>query len=314
MAKAPAVPNRKAGLAGNKMDWDKLRIFHAVAEAGSFTHAGEMLNLSQSAVSRQVSALEASLKVPLFHRHARGLILTEQGELLYRTAHEVFGKLAMTAAQLADSKDRPKGPLKITTTVAFGSTWLAPRMREFMEVYPEIEVSLLLLDRDVDLSMREADVAVRLTPPRQPDLIQRHLLIVHMHIYASPSYIKKSGMPTTAEELDEHQIIVYGEDTRPPVPDVNWLLRVGYASGRLRRPALTVNNVYGILRAVQSGAGLGALPEFMVDGLTDLVQVLPELDGPQFDAYFVYPEELRASKRIQVFRDFLLRKVAESNF
>ncbi len=314
MAKAPAVPNRKAGLAGNKMDWDKLRIFHAVAEAGSFTHAGEMLNLSQSAVSRQVSALEASLKVPLFHRHARGLILTEQGELLYRTAHEVFGKLAMTAAQLADSKDRPKGPLKITTTVAFGSTWLAPRMREFMEVYPEIEVSLLLLDRDVDLSMREADVAVRLTPPRQPDLIQRHLLIVHMHIYASPSYIKKSGMPTTAEELDDHQIIVYGEDTRPPVPDVNWLLRVGYASGRLRRPALTVNNVYGILRAVQSGAGLGALPEFMVDGLTDLVQVLPELDGPQFDAYFVYPEELRASKRIQVFRDFLLRKVAESNF
>ena len=314
MAKTPAVPNRKAGLAGNKMDWDKLRIFHSVAEAGSFTHAGEMLNLSQSAVSRQVSALEASLKVPLFHRHARGLILTEQGELLYRTAHEVFGKLAMTAAQLADSKDRPKGPLKITTTVAFGSTWLAPRMREFMEVYPEIEVSLLLLDRDVDLSMREADVAVRLTPPRQPDLIQRHLLIVHMHIYASPSYIKKSGMPTTAEELDEHSIIVYGEDTRPPVPDVNWLLRVGYASGRLRRPALTVNNVYGILRAVQSGAGLGALPEFMVDGLTDLVQVLPDLDGPQFDAYFVYPEELRASKRIQVFRDFLLRKVAESNF
>ncbi len=314
MAKVPAVPNRQAGLAGNKMDWDKLRIFHAVAEAGSFTHAGEMLNLSQSAVSRQVSALEASLKVPLFHRHARGLILTEQGELLYRTAHEVFGKLAMTAAQLAESKDRPKGPLKITTTVAFGSTWLAPRMREFMEVYPEIEVSLLLLDRDVDLSMREADVAVRLTPPRQPDLIQRHLLIVHMHIYASPSYIKKSGMPTTAEELDDHQIIVYGEDTRPPVPDVNWLLRVGHASGRLRRPALTVNNVYGILRAVQSGAGLGALPEFMVDGLTDLVQVLPELDGPQFDAYFVYPEELRAAKRIQVFRDFLLRKVAESSF
>jgi DNA-binding transcriptional LysR family regulator len=314
VANAPTVANRQLGLAGNKMDWDKLRIFHAVAEAGSFTHAGEMLNLSQSAVSRQISALEASLKVPLFHRHARGLILTEQGELLYRTAHEVFGKLAMTAAQLAESKDRPKGPLKITTTVAFGSTWLAPRMREFMEVYPEIEVSLLLSDRDVDLSMREADVAVRLTPPRQPDLIQRHLLIVHMHIYASPRYIKNSGMPTTAEELDDHRIIVYGEDTRPPVPDVNWLLRVGYASGRLRRPALTVNNVYGILRAVQSGAGLGALPEFIVDGLTDLVQVLPDLEGPQFDAYFVYPEELRASKRIHVFRDFLLRKVAESNF
>jgi DNA-binding transcriptional LysR family regulator len=220
----------------------------------------------------------------------------------------------MTAAQLAESKDRPKGPLKITTTVAFGSTWLAPRLREFMEVYPEIELSLLLADRDVNLSMREADVAVRLAPPTQPDLIQRHLVTVHMHIYAAASYIKDKGLPGAVEDLDDHSIIVYGEDTRPPVPDVNWLLRLGRATGKLRRPALTVNNVYGILRAVQSGAGLAALPEFMGHDLNDLVQVLPDIDGPQFDAYFVYPEELRASKRIQVFRDFLLRAVAESNF
>ncbi len=311
---APAFPSKAHGLGANIMDWDKLRVFHAVAEAGSFTRAGDMLNLSQSAVSRQISALESSLKAPLFHRHARGLILTEQGELLYRTAHEVFGKLAMTEAQLTESKDRPKGPLKITTTVAFGSTWLAPRMREFIEVYPEIEVSLLLSDHDVDLSMREADVAVRLTPLTQPDLIQRHLVTVHMHVYAAPSYIKAHGMPTTVDELDKHRIIIYGEDTRPPVPNVNWLLRIGNTSGRPRRPALTINNAYGIMRAVQSGAGLGALPEFMADGRSDLVQVLPELEGPQFDAYFVYPGELRASKRIQVFRDFLLRKVAESNF
>ena len=310
---APIVV-QKSGLGANIMDWDKLRVFHAVAEAGSFTHAGEMLNLSQSAVSRQISALEASLKVPLFHRHARGLILTEQGELLYRTAHEVFGKLAMTAAQLTESKDRPKGPLKITTTIAFGSTWLAPRLREFMEVYPEIDVSLLLSDQELDLSMREADVAIRLAPPRQADLIQRHILTVHMNIYASASYIKKHGMPRTVQDLDKHRIVVYGEDLRPPVPDVNWLLRVGNDSGTLRRPALTINNVYAIMRAVQSGAGLGALPEFMGDGLSDLVQILPDLERPHLDAYFVYPEELRSSKRVQVIRDFLLRKVAESNF
>lgn len=296
------------------MDWDKLRIFHAVAEAGSFTHAGEMLNLSQSAVSRQISALESSLKVALFHRHARGLILTEQGELLYRTAHEVFGKLAMTVAQLTESKDRPKGPLKITTTVALGSTWLAPRIREFLEVYPEIDLSLLLTDAEVDLSMRDADVAIRVKPPTQPDLIQRHLLTVHMNIYGAPSYIQKEGMPKTVEDLDNHRLIVYGEDTRPPVPDVNWLLRVGSKSGKLRRPAMTVNNVYAILRSLQAGAGLGTLPAYMGHGLNDLVQVLPELEGPQFDAYFVYPEELRSSKRIHVFRDFLLRKVAESDF
>ena len=304
----------RTGVAANIMDWDKLRVFHAVAEAGSFTHAGDVLNLSQSAVSRQISTLESSLKVPLFHRHARGLILTEQGELLYRTAHEVFGKLAMTAARLTESKDRPKGLLKITATVAFGSTWLAPRMREFIEVYPEIQIGLLLTDAELDLSMREADVAVRLSPPRQGDLIQRHLLTVHMNAYASPNYIKKHGMPKKPADLDDHRIVTYGEDIRPPVPDVNWLLKVGVNSGRLRRPAMTVNNVYGIMRALQSGAGIGGLPEFMGEGLSDLVQVLPELKGPHFDAYFVYPEELRASKRIQVFRDFLLRKVSESNF
>ena len=110
------------------MDWDKLRVFHAVAEAGSFTHAGDTLNLSQSAVSRQISALEEALQVPLFHRHARGLILTEQGEALNRTVREVFAKLAMTEALLTESKEKPAGRLKVTTTVAFGSIWLAPRL------------------------------------------------------------------------------------------------------------------------------------------------------------------------------------------
>jgi DNA-binding transcriptional LysR family regulator len=296
------------------MDWDKLRIFHAVAEAGSFTHAGERLNLSQSAVSRQISALESSLKVPLFHRHARGLVLTEQGDLLYRTAHEVFGKLAMTEAMLTDSKERPRGELKISTTVAFGSTWLAPRLKEFLDAYPEIDVHLLLSDRTVDLSVREADLAIRMTPPTQAELIQRHLLTVHVHIFASASYTKRHGMPLTPEELDEHRLIVYGHDASPPVPDVNWLLRLGRSANDLRVPSLTVNNVYAIMRAIRSGAGLGALPDFMAQSDDELVRVLPDLDGPRIDAYFVYPEELRASKRIAVFRDFLLRKVAESRF
>ncbi len=294
------------------MDWDKLRIFHAVAEAGSFTHAGESLNLSQSAVSRQISALEESLNVSLFHRHARGLILTEQGELLYRTAHEVFAKLAMAEAQLSESKDRPKGQLKVTTTVALGSTWLTPRMGEFLDVYPDVTVDLLLDDRELDLSMREADVAIRMAPPRQPELIQRHLMTVHLNIYAAPAYIKRYGLPKTVEELDNHKVIVYGEATRPPVPDTNILMRLGAKGDERRRPSLTVNNVYAIQRAAEAGLGLAALPEFMVQGSSNLVRVLPEVEGPRIDAYFVYPEELRNSKRIQVFRNFLLRKVAET--
>jgi DNA-binding transcriptional LysR family regulator len=294
------------------MDWDKLRVFHAVAEAGSFTHAGESLNLSQSAVSRQISALEESLSVPLFHRHARGLILTEQGELLFRTAREVFAKLAMAEGLISESKDRPKGPLKITTTVAFGSIWLTPRIREFLDLYPEIQVSLVVDDSELDLSMREADVAIRMSPPRQPDLIQRHLVSVQVHIYASNDYVQKYGAPKRPEELEEHRVIVYGEDTRPPVPGVNWLLEVGTKPGQDRRPILTVNNTYGMLRAIMSGLGVAALPDFVASEQNGLVRILPEISGPPNEAYFVYPEELRASKRISVFRDFLLRKVAES--
>ena len=293
------------------MDWDKLRIFHAVAEAGSFTHAGEVLNLSQSAVSRQISSLEESLNVALFHRHARGLILTEQGELLYRTAHEVFSKLAMAEAQLAESKDRPKGQLKVTATQAFGSSWLTPCLLEFIDLYPDVEVDLVLEDRELDLSMREADVAIRMAPPRQPELIQRHLMTVHLNIYAAPGYLKRHTIPKVPEDLDQHRIIVYGNDTRPPVEDMDWLLIAGTRKDKPRRPILKVNSVYAILRAVQSGLGLASLPEFMVSEGTSLVRVLPELQGPRIDAYFVYPEELRNSKRIQVFRDFLLRKVAE---
>ncbi|WP_119679169.1 LysR family transcriptional regulator [Indioceanicola profundi] len=294
------------------MDWDKLRVFHAVAEAGSFTHAGETLNLSQSAVSRQISALEESLHVPLFHRHARGLILTEQGELLYRTAREVFAKLSMTEAMLSESKEHPKGPLKVTTTVAFGSTWLTPRVREFLGLYPDVQLTLLLDDNELDLSMREADIAIRMTAPRQPDLIQRHLMTVRVHLYAHKSYIEKRGMPQTLADLDSHDIIAYPNDTKAPVPNINWLLHVGEPPGGERRTTLRVNSLYAISRAVQSGLGIGSLPDYVVEGLTDVVRILPDVNGPRIDAYFVYAEELRHSKRIAVFRDFLIKKVAET--
>ena len=292
------------------MDWDKLRIFHAVADAGSFTRAGESLNLSQSAVSRQISTLEDSLQVKLFHRHARGLKLTEQGDRLFRTAHEVYGKLAMAEARIAESRERPQGPLKITTTVAFGSIWLTSRIKDFVGLYPDIEVSLVLADSELDLSMREADAAIRMTPPRQPDLIQLHLMTMYYHVYAAPGYLKEKGMPKTAEDLDNHQLVVYGEDAKPPIDNLNWLLEVGVKDGGSRKPILRVNSIYGIFRAVQSGLGIAALPDYMSREAGNLVEVLPEIEGPSIDVYFVYPEELRKNKRIGVLRDFLVDKLA----
>jgi len=295
------------------MDWDKLRIFHAVAEAGSFTHAGHELLLSQSAVSRQISALEEDLNVSLFHRHARGLILTEQGEVLNKTAHEVFTKLAAAKTRLMDSKEKPSGELRITTTVGLGSVWLTPRITEFMDLYPDIEVALMLDDTELDLSMREADVAIRLRRPTQPDLIQRKLFTVHHHIYASVEYVKHHGIPKSVQDLDKHRIVSFGE-TEGYLTNLNWLETVGREPQSPRKAALRVNNAYGVRRAVQAGAGIGSVADYMVATDMNLVEIDLPLEAPQFDSYFVYPEELKETKRVTAFRDFIVGKAKEWSF
>ena len=219
------------------MDWDKLKVFHAAAEAGSFTHAGERLGLSQSAVSRQVSALESELSVSLFHRHARGLILTEQGELLYRTAHEVFMKLEAARTKLTDSRERPNGELKVSTTPGIGVHWLTPRLGEFLDLYPDIHITLLTTDEELDLAMREADVAIRLRQPTQPDLIQRRLFTVHMHVFAAPSYLTRFGQPKTVADLDKgHRIVTFGVPVPAYLRDLNgWSLPAAGRTTRARR-------------------------------------------------------------------------------
>jgi DNA-binding transcriptional LysR family regulator len=296
------------------MDWDKLRTFHAVAEAGSFTHAGELLGLSQSAVSRQISGLEDSLGASLFHRHARGLLLTEQGELLFNTTQDVLAKISTAEAMLTDSKEKPRGEFVLTTTVALGTVWLVPRLEEFARLYPDIHVSLRVDDRDLDLSMREADVAIRFHPPEQPNLIQRKLFRVEYHVYASPEYIREFGAPQTVNDLDKHHIITYGDGTPHYIRDVNWLAQVGRPGKKPRHSSLRINNIYGVRRAVEAGMGIAAIPDYIVEDQSKLVRVLPELKAPSFDTYFVYPEELRASKRVSVFRDFLLQKAREFGY
>ena len=161
--------------------------------------------------------------------------------------------------------------------------------------------------------MREADVAIRLTPPRQPDLIQRHLMQIHYNCYASPEYLQLHGMPKTPEDLDEHNLVTFGDqvgDQTDLLPALNFLQAAG-STGDRRKPVLQVNNIYGIFRAVRSGVGIGALPDYFIEGSSNLVHILPELKSPQTDVYFVYPEELKQSARIAAFRDFIVSKIFE---
>ena len=290
------------------LDWDKLRVFHAAAEAGSFTHAAESLRLSQSAISRQVSALEQDVGVPLFHRHARGLVLTEQGEILYQTAHEVLMKLETVKARLTEAKDRPSGPLRVTTTVGLGSGWLTERVQEFLDLYPEIQLQLVLANEELDLTMRQADCAIRLRQPQQPDLIQRKLFTVHFHLFAAPSYINKHGKPRTIEELDKHRIVTFGEPVPYHLADMNWLETAGRPEGSRRVATLQINNIMSIKLAVQRGAGIAMLPDYMVDKDSGLVQIMPETEVPSFDTYFCYPDAMKNQVKLHVFRDFLIAK------
>jgi len=294
------------------MDWDKLRIFHAVAEAGSFTHAGDRLNLTQSSVSRQIGALEADIGVPLFHRHARGLNLTEAGETLYEAAQDIARRLSRAEAAVTDTMERPRGQLRITTTVAFGSMWLTERLKDFVEMYPEIDVSLIVREDELNLSMRQADVAIRLSPPQQADLIQRHLFDLHHGAFAAPDYLERYGMPHSIADLDNHRLVAYDETYHHSFTDLNWMLREGREPNDPRRPVLQVNNLYGIYRAVASGLGIAALPDYMTGLTSGLIPVLPEHEGPIHRAFFVYPEEMRHSRRVAVFREFLLRRINES--
>jgi DNA-binding transcriptional LysR family regulator len=296
------------------MDWDKLRVFYTVAQSQSFTKAGEALNLSQSAISRQVAALEDRLQVTLFHRHARGLLLTEQGDILFRTVSEVFTKLSATENALMESKERPRGPLRVTAPVGFGTVWLTQYMNEFHELYPEIQVTLLVDDRELDLLMREADAAIRLSPAKQPDLIQRPLVTLHNSVYASNDYLRRRGIPKNVEDLDNHNLITYGDDVRLPFPEINWLLSAGLKGKEERKPVLRINSLPGMLRAVESGLGIAGIPEYMVQGLKSVTKILPELKGPVAEAYFTYTSELRHSKRIKVFKEFLQRKLAEFRY
>lgn len=296
------------------MDWDKLKTFHYAAETGSLTAAAEKLGVSQSSVSRQIAALENGMGVPLFQRHARGLLLTGPGMALREFTREMSSAAVIAESTLKDAREKVMGDLKVTAPIAFGSTWLAPRLAAFADAYPETRLQLLLDDREYDLLKLEAECAIRLWAATHADLIQRKILEVHVSLYASPSYIAKHGEPKKVDDLDHHRIIAYSPSlmsVNNGMREMDWAVRAGREDARPRASLLELNNVYGMLRAVESGFGIAGVPDYMARGNPNLVKVLPDLKGPSFEVYFIYPSDLKRSKRIAAFRQFLIEQAAD---
>jgi len=296
------------------MDWDKLKIFHAVAESGNFTKATYILNLSQSAISRQIQSLEQELKTQLFERHARGLSLTENGEYLFKTAHEVISKLKDVESTLIDKKNKPSGKLTVTTVVSFGTTWLTPRIQEFMKLNPEIEIELIFDDKELDLSTRQADIGIWMRRPKQLNYIQKKLIDINYHIYGSAKYLEQHGHLKNLSDLNKHKFISYGRGTPSPVFNPDWALKLGVKDSKKRKPIMKVNSVYGLLLAVQSGVGLAALPDYITVSVPNIVRVLPQIEGPKTEAHFVYPQSLKNVARVVAFRNFLYSKISKWEF
>lgn len=297
------------------MDWDKLRIFHSVALSKSLTKAGEVLNLSQSAVSRQISALEEKMGIALFHRHARGLMLTEQGEILFRTVSEMVAKLQATENTLAEASAKPKGPFKIAVPATFGTIWLAAQMKEYTELYPDIAVTLICEDRELDLTLRQADAAIRFHPARHPDLVGVPIMSLRNSIYASNDYLRQHGIPTSLGDLQNHRLLGFDHSVSgAPFPEVNWLFELPEAKTYGLVPSFKVNSLLAMRTAIKQGMGIACLPDYLMHRTRHISRVLPEINGPTTEAHYMYPMELKNSKRIAVFRNFVTQKIGESNF
>lgn len=291
-------------------DWDKLRVFYTVAIAKSFTLAAESLGLSQSALSRQIAALESSLNAILFHRLPRGLKLTEQGEVLFATAQEMAAGLASAEARLYDMREQASGTLRIATTPAFGTEWLSRIIPGFVARYPQIRPCLLMDDSGLNLAMREADIAIQMTPPTEPGLIQRHIIRFHYGLYASAAYLRQRGTPTRREDLRHHAIIGIASLKRLPFSNAYWLLELPETSEN-HAEIFTASNMLSVRNMIDAGLGIGVLADFLVRDMAGMVRVLPEIKPPSVNGWMVYAEDMRHSRRVTAFRDYVLEHLAE---
>jgi len=297
------------------MKWDRLRLFNIVAQTRNITEASYILQMSQSALSRQMKALEHELGVKLFLRNSDGISLTKAGNRLYSSVQVLASDISKTHNQLLEDMDVPSGRLNVTATNAFGALWVAPRMSKFKIAYPEISVALSLRDSEPRVTNFNSDVEVRMTPSSSQDDVQIKLADCRYKIFASKDYLKVNKKKKTTNELDDHKIISYGEDAQPPIDRhrLNWLLTIGKENKRPRKPILEVSSIYGIAKATEVGMGIASLPDWMEFEMIELIEILPQLEGPKMSISLCYNYELRNDSRIKAFKDFMLQEAEVIN-
>ena len=288
------------------MDWNALRIFKVIADSGSLSAASRRLNMSQPTLSRKLVALEESLDSQLFQRLPKGLVLTEAGEKIISLVSDMEEQALEVEKAVTGQNKRLEGTVRLTTTEFIGTYWMPELMVEFREEYPGISVDLNIDMTPRDLLRREADIAVRLGYPKQPDLIARKLGILPNYMAASPAYIEKHGMPQKLVDIKEHTGVGL-EEAIMHHPDV-WKI---YRQFEPMSLAFTSNSMLANYEAINHGVGIGFFSALALERYPDLVRIdLEDLDPLILDVWLVTHADIRNSARIRALYDFLGEEIS----
>ncbi len=301
------------------MDWDRLKTFYTVASLGSLSAAEQVLHITQSALSRQISQLEHEMKMRLFERHSRGLKLTEAGNMLFPTVERVYLELIAAHVTLTERRDLAEGDLTVITQRGFGSFWLIPYLEEFRKRYPAINLSLISDEHaDTNHTLQEGVYVQISTYSARPGsgFISHHLCSYRRYFFGGKNYIAQHGAPSCVDEIDGHSLIGYSKSTFLPDEEraVNVLLYAGRPASKPRRCDFLVDDAHSNLVAMQNNLGLTATPFYLARSVPEAVEIdikgIPAEYLIPNSKYLVYPEYLKDFERIRVFKEFTQEKAA----
>ncbi len=290
------------------MDLNEILVFTRVVETKSFTGAADLLGLPKSTVSRKLAQLEERLGVRLLQRTTRKLALTDAGQAYYERCARIVADAAAAEKLVTDMQAAPRGMLRVTAPVDLSTIYLGAILARFCAAHPEISVELDASDRVVDLIEDGFDVALRFGPLQESTFAARRLCRIHMQLWASPSYLERRPAPQTADELDEHDRVLFTPVTRMQSWDLTGPNGEVY---ELARPArFASNNLAAVRAAILEGGGIGLLPDFFVSPEQqqgELVRVLPQWDGRTTEFFAVYPGRQNVPPKLQLFLEHMVR-------
>lgn len=298
------------------LDLKQLSAFYYVSKTKSFVLAEEKLGIKQSWISRLITDLENNLGIPLLERHHGTVTLTSEGEVLFEAVGNLLFEANVVESLMHERPNNIEGKLNIITTVGH-SSWLVHYVPEFLKKFPSLRINIIGNDDNLDFRAQNADVAIRPFIPESPDLIHVYLLSYPLGLFASHQYLQQYGTPKSPQDLDKHRLIAFSKDKKIPFGNVDWHLKLGTKDGHSREPYFQVNSALGLARAAQLGLGIISISKFQeVSKDCELIEVLPDVEGPMVDVHYIYPKKLKHIKRITVFGEYMvevLKKESQLN-